>query len=294
MGVRIDHLHAFVEEGRPPAPAETGSVFKLAQMCLNQVIHGGVNYGYLVCATSCPDTIAPSLGQCINQHYNKIFCSSHVIDLVQGCTGGVSALILGSQLAEANRCNVAVIVSDAAKKATSVSSAVYPVFKNGVFGCCISYSADGPRMIHHQSCQYKDLYTIISIGLGHDADTVITKNRNTVCADPRKYLGLKLNNNLAIKLMQKAESFYLDFIAVTGHPDILILHQVNVVIVNHLQKVFEKYPVVFINVAKQTGNCGAATTGITLDLIKDKVKNKKVMICSFGTGGAIIAGLWQF
>ena len=49
--------------------------------------------------------------------------------------------------------------------------------------------------------------------------------------------------------MQKAESFYLDFIVHTGHPDIPILHQVNVLIINHLQTGFAKYPVEFINMA---------------------------------------------
>ena len=46
----------------------------------------------------------------------------------------------------------------------------------------------------------------------------------------------------------------------------LILHQVNELIINHLEKVFSRYPVRFINMAKQTGNCGCATTGILLHL----------------------------
>jgi hypothetical protein len=38
------------------------------------------------------------------------------IDIVQGCTGGVSALILASQLCEWNKSNVLVVAADAAKK----------------------------------------------------------------------------------------------------------------------------------------------------------------------------------
>ena len=112
--------------------------------------------------------------------------------------------------------------------------------------------------------------------------------------DPRKHLGLRLDNHLAIKLMKEAERFYLDFIEHTGHPDLLILHQVNEPIIDHLEKVFSKYPIRFINMAKETGNCGCATTGILLNHLKNETKNKKVMICSFGTGGVITAGMWQF
>ena len=203
-------------------------------------------------------------------------------------------MILASQLAELNKSTVLVIASDAAKKATSVSSDIYHVFNNGAFRCCISYTEEKKGLMHHMSRQYKDLFEVVTIRLGHDADEIITGNIQDMQIDPRKHLGLKLDNRLALKLMQKAESFYLDFIVETGHPDILILHQVNVMIVNHLQKVFEKYPIQFINRAKETGNCGCATTGIVLDSIKEMIVGKKVMICSFGTGGVIVAGLWQF
>ena len=150
------------------------------------------------------------------------------------------------------------------------------------------------RLIHYESRHFKDLYNVVTIGLGHDADAIISNSLDEIKADSRKYLGLKLNNSLAMKLMKEAENFYLDFIATTGHPDILILHQVNVLIIDHLEKVFSKFPVRFINVAKLTGNCGCATTGIVLDMIQPEIKNKRVMICSFGTGGIIVAGLWQF
>lgn len=287
-------MHALFGEATSSIIEQKESVFNLATKCLQKVVKNNTTYKYLVGVTSCPDSIAPSLGQRINQHYHELFYTANTIDMVQGCAGGVNAMILASQLAEANKCNVTVIAADAAQKATSASSQVYNVFKNGVFGCCISYTNDACRLIHHQSRQYKDLYDVISISLGHDADSVIVENIDDMSSDPRKHLGLKVKNDLAIKLMQKAESFYLDFTAVTGHPDILILHQVNVVITNHLQKVFSKYPVTFINVAGQIGNCGCATTGVVLNLIKDQIENKKVMICSFGTGGVITAGLWQF
>ena len=270
------------------------SVFHLASAALIHSMDKQLEYSNLLAATSCPDAIAPSLGQCILQEYNSFLSKVDAIDIVQGCTGGVTALILASQLSEHNKSNVLVVTSDAAQKATSPNSEVYKVFKNGVFACCVSYVCDHRKLIHHQTIHYKDLYNVVTIGLGHDADEIIVNNIKNIADDSRKYLGLKLDNYLAIKLMKQAERFYLDFISKTGHPDILILHQVNELIIEHLEKVFEKYPVQFINQAKETGNCGCATTGIVLDNLKNEIKNKKVMVCSFGTGGAITAGLWQF
>ena len=295
MGICINNMfssHGNNETGDKCNGKNT--VFHLASEALMHVMDKQLNYTNLLAATSCPDAIAPSLGQCINQHYNSFLSNTDTIDIVQGCTGGVSALILASQLSEHNKSNTLVVTSDAAQKATSPKSEVYKVFRNGVFACCVSFVDDQRKMIHHQTTHYKDLYNVVTIGLGHDADEIIVNNIDDIASDSRKFLGLKLDNFLAIKLMKQAEGFYLDFISKTGHPDILILHQVNELIIDHLEKVFEKYPVRFINRAKETGNCGCATTGIVLDDLKNELENKKVMICSFGTGGAITAGLWQF
>jgi 3-oxoacyl-[acyl-carrier-protein] synthase III len=293
MGVQITRMYSSFGKATDEIVNGKKSVFQLADHCLPKVVAKDTNYSHLLAATSCPDAIAPSLGQCLNQAYNSIFNSTHTIDIVQGCAGGVSSMILASQLAETNKSNVIVITSDAAQKATSTASEVYHVFKNGVFGCCISYNNNGKALLHHQSRQYKDLYEVVTIGLGHDCDTIISANMQDMSSDPRKHLGLKLNNALALKLMRNAEEFYIDFTKTTGHPDILILHQVNEVLIEHLEKVFSKYPVQFINMAAETGNCGCATTGIVLNSIADEIENKKVMLCSFGTGGVITAGLWQ-
>jgi 3-oxoacyl-[acyl-carrier-protein] synthase III len=293
MGVEIKKMFSVCGDATNNIINCKRSVYQLADYCLRNMLLGDGPYTHLLAATSCPDAIAPSLGQCINQYYNDVFTRAHTIDIVQGCAGGVSSMILASQLAEASKSNVVVINSDAAQKATSASSEVYKVFKNGVFGCCVSFTNGNKRLIHQQSRQYKDLYEVVTIRLGHDADTVIAENIHDMNCDPRKHLGLRLDNVLALKLMRHAEEFYLDFIALTGHPDILILHQVNEVIIDHLQKVFDKFPVRFINMAKETGNCGCATTGIVLDSIKHEIENKKVMLCSFGTGGVITAALWQ-
>ncbi len=273
---------------------KSATVYHLADLCLKNMLRHDIQYSHLIVATSCPDTIAPSLGQCINQQYHSELSNTHTIDIVQGCAGGVTSMILASQLAEINKSHVLLITSDAAQKATSTSSDVFHVFKNGVFGCGISHSDNGKCLLHYQSRQYKDLQNVVTIMLGHDADNVIANNMEDMRSDPRKHLGLRLDSFMALKLMKHAENFYLDFISTTGHPDILILHQVNEMIIQHLEEVFSKYPVKFINMARQTGNCGCATTGIVLHAIQDTIKDKKVMLCSFGTGGVITAGLWQF
>lgn len=295
MGIRItDMFSSHGNNGTRDDCNGTNTVFNLASEALKHVMDKQMKYTNLLAATSCPDAIAPSLGQCINHQYHSFLSNADTIDIVQGCTGGVSALILASQLSEHNKSNTLVVTADAAQKATSPNSEMYKVFRNGVFACCVSFVDDHRKLIHHQTTHYQDLYQVVTIGLGHDAGEIISNNIDDIATDTRKYLGLKLDNFLAIKLMKQAEGFYLNFISKTGHPDILILHQVNELIIDHLEEVFEKYPVKFINRARITGNCGCATTGIVLDHLKNEIENKKVMVCSFGTGGAITAGLWQF
>ncbi|MEJ7741038.1 MAG: 3-oxoacyl-[acyl-carrier-protein] synthase III C-terminal domain-containing protein [Chitinophagaceae bacterium] len=295
MGSQITSMFADYGPGAlNDVSLKKNSVYHLACQALQQVADEEMHYSHLLAVTSCPDAIAPSLGQCLTQHYHHLLGRSHTVDIVQGCTGGVSALILASQLSDFNKSHILVVASDAAQKATSPASEVFNVFNNGVFACCVSYSTDHRKLVHHQTRQYKGLHDVVKIGLGHDADAIIAGNAAGIMTDSRKYLGLQLNNQLALRLMKEAEGFYLEFTAATGHPDILILHQVNELIIDHLQHVFAKYPAKFINQAKQTGNCGSATTGIVLHHIKNEIDGKKVMICSFGTGGIITAGLWQF
>jgi 3-oxoacyl-[acyl-carrier-protein] synthase III len=254
----------------------------------------GELFSHLVVATSCPDSIAPSLGQCIIERLHSYLGEVCCIDLVQGCAGGVNALILGSQLADINHSSVMVVTADAAQKATSADSSLHSIFSNGASACILKYTVKPKGLLKYRSRQYLNLSQVVTIKLGHDADDVIRSNLEDMARDPRKHLGLSMNNGLAIQLMKQAEKFYLDFIGESLQPDILLLHQVNPEILNHLQKVFSPYPVEFINLAGKVGNCGASTTGVVLHKIYEKIENKKVMICSFGTGGVITAGLWQF
>ena len=94
-------------------------------------------------------------------------------------------------------------------------------------------------------------------------------------SDPSKYLGLRLNNQLAIKLMKEAEKFYLDFIEQTGHPDLLILHQVNELIINHLEKVFSKYPARLLIWQKKRAIADVQLQAFYCTILKMRSKIKK-------------------
>lgn len=225
-----------------------------------------------------------------NSHLGK--CNGY--DLVQGCAGGVAGMILASQLSELNKSNILVIHADAARKATSVHKKIHSIFSNGAFGCVVSYEKCNGKLIHTKSLQFKGLSEVVTVKMGHDADAVIEKEKENVLKDPRMYLGLSMNNISALKLMRKAENFFIEFISESEMPDVLVLHQVNPVIIKHLEKVFSKYPVHFVNESSNIGNCGVSTTGIALLSSDIKTEGRKIMLCSFGTGGVITAGMWQF
>jgi 3-oxoacyl-[acyl-carrier-protein] synthase III len=297
MGTVFYKMDGYSEfSGMDDLPERPRQVLHLAEKSLKSLIDSGLpgNLSHLVVATTCPDSLAPSLGQTIIEKFSDSFSSCHAIDIVQGCAGGVASLILGSQLAELNKSSVMVVCADAARKSTSRTSPINRIFGNGSFACLISYRDSEKGLALSKSHQYKGLSEVVSINLGHDADHVIKKESKTVITDPRKHLGLSMNNYLAVKLLAKAEQFYLDFIKRSGKPDIMILHQVNPLILKHLSGVFKKHQVEFINIVEKTGNCGVASVGVALNSIKDTIKDKKVLLCSFGTGGVITAGLWNF
>ena len=294
MGVRITSMFSdYGQAALTDVALKKNSVFHLANQALKHIVDKEIEYSHLVAATSCPDAIAPSLGQCINQQYNSPWAILIPLILYRDAPVGYQRLYWLRNSVNIIRAMCWWLPLMLLKKLPH-HPAKYLSYSKMVFLYVVFHMLKCKKLIHHQSRQYKDLYNVVTIGLGHDADAIIAANIEEVATDSRKHLGLKLNNHLAIKLMKEAEGFYLDFISKTGHPDILILHQVNELIINHLQQVFAKYPTQFINMAKETGNCGCATTGIVLDHLKNKIENKKVMICSFGTGGVITAGLWQF
>ena len=296
MGTIFRNIFAYSEySNTTELPEQPRQVLHLAEKPIRSLIESGLpdNLSHLIVATTCPDRIAPSLGQTIIEKFSDLLSDCHTIDIVQGCAGGVTALILGSELAELNKSTVMVVCADAARKSTSRSSRLNKTFGNGSFACLISYEDSEKGLIHKKSKQFKGLSEVVTVNLGHDADHFIIKEWKDMVTDPWKHLGLSMKNSLALKLMRKAEDFYLSFIKESGDPDIMILHQVNPLILRHLASVFKKYNLDFINISQISGNCGVASVGIALDTIKESIQGKKVFLCSFGTGGVISAGLWK-
>lgn len=294
MGVTLKEMHSYCEfaDGRD-LPEIRRQVLALAVASARPLIEQQKKIGHLIVATSCPDSLAPSIGQMLKEQFHDQLSDTHAIDIVQGCAGGVSALILGSQLTQLSHSPTLVIQADAARKATSRSARINRIFGNGSYSCLITWEANDNQLIHAKSRQHKGLSEVVTINLGHDADEIIAREQASLPSDPRKHLGLRLNNLLALKLIREAERFYLEFVKESTAPDMMILHQVNPHILGHLKKVFSKYPIDFVDVSAQTGNCGAASVGIALDSVKQEIPGKKVLLCSFGTGGVITAGLWQ-
>jgi 3-oxoacyl-[acyl-carrier-protein] synthase III len=296
MGVVIEQMESYFEyQTTLPHDEIPRQVLSLAKKSILPLLSKGnsKNISHLIVTTTCPDMLAPSLSQMLIEEFHTDFSKCHAIDLVQGCAGGVSALILGSQLAQLNKSSVIVLQADAAKKATSKSKPIHQIFGNGSFACLLSYDKSPKGLMHFKSQQYKGLSEVVTIKLGHDADEVIKKCNGDVAHDSRKYLGLSMNNSLAIRLLLNAEKFYLEFVKESCAPDIMILHQVNPEIMKRLRVIFAKYNVDFVDNSLITGNCGAASIGIALHQASSSIKEKKILLCGFGTGGVITAGLWQ-
>jgi 3-oxoacyl-[acyl-carrier-protein] synthase III len=209
--------------------------------------------------------------------------------------GGISAMILGSQLSELNKSNVVVVLADAARQAVSETNASRKFFGNGSFGCVIEHTQDSGGLIHFKTHQYQNLSELVSVKLGHQAHQTIRQEKEKVITSPLDLLGLSMNPTLAMKLLHHAHEFYRTFISECNTiPDIIVFHQVNPDVLKTLQKLFSSKQCMVIDLSETVGNCGAASFGIVMDMIKGQLHNKKVFLCSFGTGGVISAGLWQF
>ncbi len=296
MGVEILHMRSFYEytaEGE--LEDYPGQVFDLAQKVvaplLEEVSTEAVSH--IIVATTCPDQLAPSLSQLIMHAYHDKLSDCISLDLVQGCAGGITALITASNLAESMQTSVLVVLADAARKAASEGERARKYLGNGSFACIVSGTTSPfKKMLHSKSRQYKHLKEVVEVKLGQDASKIIASDKR-VQQDPRKYLGFHMDIGKAVVLLHNAEIFYLEFIAGSYKPDVMIVHQVNPTILKHLNITFSKYGLDFVNTSSLTGNCGTASVGIAMELSRLKLKGKKVMICSYGTGGLITAGLWQ-
>jgi 3-oxoacyl-[acyl-carrier-protein] synthase III len=293
MGIRISHMNSVFNR----LNSYSDTVINLATRALSPILQNGApkTFSHVVVATTCPDTLAPTLGQTLNQFYYPRFANCHVLDLVQGCAGGVSAMVLASQLAELTQSNVAVVLADAARQSVSENNRLRQFFGNGAFACTIEFEEGSRKLIHHKTKQYENLSELVTVKLGHRAHHEIINKQKEVMQHPLESLGLSMNPVLALKLLRHAEEFYMEFVSECGTtPDVMVFHQVNPDILRSLQGLFKGKVKKFVNLADSIGNCGAASFAIAMDAIKEELPGKKVFLCSFGTGGVISAGLWKF
>jgi 3-oxoacyl-[acyl-carrier-protein] synthase III len=293
MGVRISAMNSVHNRD----DSYEGTVMDLAISVLNPLLQRTQHScdQQLIVATTCPDTLAPTLGQRINQYFNPYFQNCQVFDLVQGCTGGLSALLLASQLTESSGKRSVVVVADAARKALSPDNNARQHFSNGAFACLLEEVSGENRLLHHKVMQFEDLTEVVRIKLGHDARGEIVRNGSLVVEKPVDHLGLTMDPKMALRLIRRAEQFYIEFCEEYPHrADVMVFHQVNPAILNALEAIFRKHTSYFVNMQEQVGNCGAASYAVALSRIESQLPGKKVLLCSFGTGGVICAGLWQF
>ncbi len=295
MFANFTALHSVCAFGPAAAPTTApGEVVRLAAAVLGPTlaaVPGPV--AALISATTCPDRLAPSLGQELAARFPAALGQVQLLDLVQGCAGGVSALLLASQLAGVYGRPVAVVLADAARRATAPTSPVHGIFGDGACALLMQPpAASGLGLVGSRSRQFPGLVEVVTIGLGHDADRLIAAD-SAPAHLPRRYLGLTLHPVRAARLLARAGAFYRSFVAEVGRPDVLILHQAGPLIITRLAELFAADGVEVISTVEQTGNCGAASVGLALAAVAPRLAGRRLMICGYGTGGVITAGLWQ-
>jgi 3-oxoacyl-[acyl-carrier-protein] synthase III len=293
MGVSIKYMSSVYNK----SDSYENSVTQLAFESLSAILNNGTskNISALITATTCPDTLAPSLGHKIGEKFQALPVNCQIYDLVQGCAGGITALALGYNIARLNLTNVAVVLADSARQAVSKKNSLRTHLSNGAFSCIIQPDDSNKGLVHYKTMQFKNLVDIVNVKLGHQTNIEINKRPKAILADPLKELGLYMDNFQGLKMLMEAENFYEEFIRECKvNPDIIVFHQVNPRILRKLESIFDSKADEFVNLATDIGNCGVASFGVALDKIKDRVENKKIFLCSFGTGGIISAVLWQF
>jgi 3-oxoacyl-[acyl-carrier-protein] synthase III len=184
-----------------------------------------------------------------------------------------------------------VVSADAAMKAVSSKSGLKENFGNGASAFLICGTKNGTQILEkYSSIQSSELLELVVVDVGHDSDKLISENLERISKDAKDVLGLKFNNVLGLKMISMANQFYKNFFEDIDEPNYLVMHNPNAKLSQVIKKILSFSSGEFYDRISTIPNCGAATTGIILiDLMKEKVdlENKKVFICSFGTGGVI-------
>lgn len=294
MGTKITNIKStfnFIDE----KPKNFNSVSRMAIEVLSETLeqYDTQKIKILIAITSCPDKVAPSLGQTILDHFKELSRDIQIIDLVQGCSGGANGLILASQLCAAYNSEVLVVASDAALNGVDNSSPLSKVLSNGAFSCIVvpAESDAGLLFKHHQ--YFEGLFDVVDIPVGQNSAPLLSNEKNA-SENPWEILQIKVNRKKTVQFMQYAESYIQQITNLSQHqPHYAIMHQANPHIMDWLNKAFAKFNIQSIDMSSEIGNCGTATIGVVLHKKFCELENKIVLLSSFGTGGGINVGIWK-
>lgn len=292
MGVRFIDIETYVRSDSSPPIV---NLVDLALKSCEPLIHRNRDkkFSHIICATSGPDKLAPSFSQELRRSLG--LREGQGLDLIQGCAGGCSALLLGSRLAASAKSSVLVVAADLPLRAINPNHQIYKSFADGAFSTIISFDENSERrLIREMSIQYTEFTDIVSIPIGHQLRNVLKYLSGTEFTELQivDSLGFHVDNRLITKMARKAVEFSKAFGANELRPDFTILHQPNLKISAYMKdlKEFSKLNLVDLPHLK---NSGAATVGIGFASIFDRIDQKRVIISSFGTGGVVTCGCWQ-
>ncbi len=271
------------------------SVTKMATSVLSNTIknYDTSNIAYFITVTTCPDYIAPSLGQVLIASIDSVPRSVQILDLVQGCAGATNALILGSSLASTSGQEVIIVIADAALNGIDNVSPLNSVFSNGAFSCIIVPDDSGKGLLFKDHSYFESLVDIVKVPVGQNTAYDILAQPNII-HDPWTFLQLTVDSRQLVSFKNQAEPYILSLIErMPVKPDFAIFHTANKNVTSLLLKILDIHNIAMFDMFDEVKNCGASSVGVIIDKKYPLLHNKKVLICSFGTGGGINLGLWQ-
>lgn len=288
MGIKILSSHFIRNE----TFGEKDTVYSLAMEVVGNVISPDEEIEYFIGATACPDRLSPSLCQEVVAA-NPILRNTTYIDMVQGCTGGLTALKLAHDLLKGNqKAKALVLASDLAKYAVAPSNSMFDGFGNGAYAMVVEF--DASSTFKSFQWQHSELKDVVTINIGqqiHNGDWSI---KNPIDVEQSRDLwGLKFNNRLAAEFLLCAEKELDKYLSENKlDVDIIVPHHANPKFVNHIQSYFKSRNIdVFCDDSLK--NTGSATVGIAYLKNQEQLKGKKVLLLGYGTGATVVGVLCE-
>lgn len=233
---------------------------------------------FLIFCTQSPENALPS-GSAKLQHSLELRKSIGAIDINQGCSGYIYGLFLAHSLIKSGCCDMPLLITS-----DTYSKYIHPSDKSNrsIFG-------DGATatLCTKQNIRFID-FMLGTDGSGYN--NLIAYNSclkpNDGFSSPELYMnGTEIFNftiknipNLIFNIL-KRNNFTLDDI------DLVIFHQANKFMLNHLRKKIGIKEEKFIIDMTETGNTVSSSIPIILAKYQEQVnKAKRIILCGFGVG----------